>query len=141
MITVTLHFPHADFEGVEVPAVPRQGDNFYWSEKETQGIWAVSAVDWSASRYAPGPGSVSICLDPKDQEAHEMNQAHLEETQRAARAAAEPHTDECTCVINCVEDPKTACSLSGKRHVHPAIPGRPGVYGPCPEHLDAPGDH
>jgi hypothetical protein len=45
------------------------------------------------------------------------------------------------CVVNCAEDPATACSLSGReRHVHPAIPGRPGVYGPCPMHPDAPGD-
>ncbi|MEU5978479.1 hypothetical protein [Streptomyces sp. NPDC047315] len=47
----------------------------------------------------------------------------------------------CLCVVNCGEDPATACSLSGETsHVHPAIPGRPGVYGPCPVHPDAPGD-
>lgn len=49
--------------------------------------------------------------------------------------------EECACVLTCAEDPKTSCSLSGQRHVHPAIPDRPGVYGPCPEHPDAPGDH
>ncbi|MFJ1742502.1 hypothetical protein ACIOG4_27985 [Streptomyces microflavus] len=47
---------------------------------------------------------------------------------------------ECTCVITCAEDPQSACSLSGERHVHPAIRDRPGAYGPCPEHPDAPGD-
>ncbi|RZU28218.1 hypothetical protein EV284_6384 [Streptomyces sp. BK022] len=47
----------------------------------------------------------------------------------------------CLCVVSCAEDPATACSLSGERHVHPEIPGRPGVYGPCPVHPDAPGDH
>ncbi|WP_331732931.1 hypothetical protein OG613_48945 (plasmid) [Streptomyces sp. NBC_00015] len=48
---------------------------------------------------------------------------------------------ECTCVTHCAEDPATACSLSSKeRHVHPALPGHPGVYGPCPRHPDAPGD-
>ncbi|MFB6700268.1 hypothetical protein [Streptomyces rubiginosohelvolus] len=47
----------------------------------------------------------------------------------------------CLCVTYCAEDPATACSLSGQvQHVHPAIPGRPGVYGPCPVHPDAPGD-
>lgn len=46
----------------------------------------------------------------------------------------------CLCVVSCGEDPATACSLSGRQHVHPAIPGRPGVYGPCPQHPDAPGD-
>ncbi|MGW2421461.1 hypothetical protein ACWC0C_19805 [Streptomyces sp. NPDC001709] len=49
--------------------------------------------------------------------------------------------DACTCVTHCDQDPATACSLSGIRHVHPALPGRPGAYGPCPEHPDAPGDH
>ncbi|MET8696849.1 hypothetical protein ABZV65_30415 [Streptomyces bauhiniae] len=47
----------------------------------------------------------------------------------------------CRCIVSCAEDPATACSLSGEQHVHPAIPGRPGVYGPCPLHPDAPGDH
>ncbi|MGW2984090.1 hypothetical protein [Streptomyces goshikiensis] len=49
--------------------------------------------------------------------------------------------EECTCVLTCAEDPKTSCSLSGQRHVHPAIPGRPGVYGQCPKHPDTPGGH
>lgn len=46
----------------------------------------------------------------------------------------------CLCVVSCDEDPATACSLSGQRHVHPEIPGQPGIYGPCPVHPDAPGD-
>ncbi|GAA5070458.1 hypothetical protein [Streptomyces similanensis] len=46
----------------------------------------------------------------------------------------------CLCVTSCDEDPATACGLSGQRHVHPEIPGRPGVYGPCPVHPDALGD-
>lgn len=45
---------------------------------------------------------------------------------------------ECTCVVSCAEDPATACSLSGRPHVHPDD-GR-GIFGPCPEHPDAPGD-
>lgn len=65
---------------------------------------------------------------------------HAADIQRSA-GAAPAWDDECTCVINCAEDPRTACSLSGRRHVHPEIPGMPGVYGPCPEHPDAPGDH
>ncbi|MET9776240.1 hypothetical protein ABZ023_18600 [Streptomyces sp. NPDC006367] len=51
------------------------------------------------------------------------------------------HHDACACVTHCDQDPATACSLSGIRHVHPAVPGRPGAYGPCPDHPDAPGDH
>lgn len=50
-------------------------------------------------------------------------------------------TDDCTCIEHCGEDPKTACSLSGIPHVHPEIPGMPGVYGPCPVHPGRPGDH
>ncbi|MER7982440.1 hypothetical protein [Streptomyces sp. NPDC095817] len=46
---------------------------------------------------------------------------------------------DCTCVEFCNEDPKTACSLSGRRHVHPASQG--AGFGPCPVHPDAPGDH
>jgi hypothetical protein len=49
--------------------------------------------------------------------------------------------DACTCVEFCDQDPATACSLSGQPHVHPEIPGHPGVYGPCPVHPDRPGDH
>ncbi|MFF1678786.1 hypothetical protein ACFVYG_22440 [Streptomyces sp. NPDC058256] len=45
---------------------------------------------------------------------------------------------DCTCVEFCDEDPKTACTLSGRRHVHPA--GQGAGFGPCPVHLDAPGD-
>lgn len=46
----------------------------------------------------------------------------------------------CLCVVSCNEHPATACSLSGQQHIHPELPGRPGVYGPCPVHPDAPGD-
>ncbi|MEU6462186.1 hypothetical protein [Streptomyces sp. NPDC046976] len=45
----------------------------------------------------------------------------------------------CLCVVNCADDPATACGLSGQQHVHPEIPGRPGVYGPCPVHPEIPG--
>ncbi|BDM70165.1 hypothetical protein HEK616_36520 [Streptomyces nigrescens] len=45
---------------------------------------------------------------------------------------------DCTCVEFCDEDPKTACGLSGRRHVHPASQG--AGFGPCPAHPDAPGD-
>lgn len=45
---------------------------------------------------------------------------------------------ECTCVHTCAEDPVTACSLSGTWHVHPD--DGLGIFGPCPEHPDAPGD-
>ncbi|WP_404949104.1 3'-5' exoribonuclease [Streptomyces sp. ARC14] len=75
---------------------------------------------------------------------HALDDAEHQRRARAyLRSALRPTSvpeDECTCVINCVEDPKSGCSLSGQRHVHPAVPGHPGVYGPCPEHPDAPGD-
>ncbi|MFI6340738.1 hypothetical protein [Streptomyces sp. NPDC050535] len=45
---------------------------------------------------------------------------------------------DCTCVEFCNEDPKTACTLSGTRHVHPASQG--AGFGPCPVHRDTPGD-
>jgi hypothetical protein len=40
---------------------------------------------------------------------------------------------DCRCIIDCAEDPDTACSLSGRPHVHPDSL--------CPIHPDAPGDH
>lgn len=46
---------------------------------------------------------------------------------------------ECTCVHDCAGE--TRCSLSGQWHVHPDSPQWPGLYGPCPIHPDAPGDH
>lgn len=46
--------------------------------------------------------------------------------------------DGCTCVEYCNEDPRTACSLSGRRHVHPASTGE--GFGPCPVHPESPGD-
>ncbi|WP_406834826.1 hypothetical protein ACICHK_00180 [Streptomyces sp. AHU1] len=52
--------------------------------------------------------------------------------------AALDEIQDCTCVEFCNEDPKTACSLSGRRHVHPA--GQGSGFGPCPVHPDAPGD-
>ncbi len=49
-------------------------------------------------------------------------------------------TAECTCVYDCANDPATMCALSGDWHVHPADPQWPNIFGPCPIHLDAPGD-
>ncbi len=47
---------------------------------------------------------------------------------------------DCLCVVSCADDPATMCSLSGEPHVHPNLyPG--DVFGPCPVHPDAPGDH
>jgi hypothetical protein len=46
---------------------------------------------------------------------------------------------DCTCVEYCNEDPRTACSLSGEPHVHPADQGF--GFGPCPVHPERPGDH
>lgn len=57
------------------------------------------------------------------------------------RVTADDTQDEvrdCTCVEFCNQDPKTACSLSGRRHVHPA--SQRSGFGPCPVHPDAPGD-
>lgn len=52
--------------------------------------------------------------------------------------AALDEIDDCTCIEFCDEDPTTACTLSGRRHVHPASTGE--GFGPCPIHPDAPGD-
>jgi hypothetical protein len=49
--------------------------------------------------------------------------------------------DTCKCVEFCNEDPRTACSLSGRPHVHPEDRRHPGAYGPCPDHPERPGDH
>ncbi|MFZ3557128.1 hypothetical protein [Streptomyces sp. BH055] len=62
-------------------------------------------------------------------------QFHDEDEGDEWKPYAEP--DECTCVINCAEDPRSGCSLSGRRHVHPLTRGQ---YGQCPEHPDAEGD-
>ncbi|WP_331726421.1 hypothetical protein [Streptomyces sp. NBC_00470] len=53
-------------------------------------------------------------------------------------SSASDDIQECTCVVSCDEDPRSACTLSGRRHVHPASQG--SGFGPCPEHPDAPGD-
>ncbi|AKN68693.1 hypothetical protein QR97_01735 [Streptomyces sp. PBH53] len=67
-----------------------------------------------------------------------LAQRALKHARALAAAEGQPEPDACTCVTNCAEDPKSACSLSGLRHVHPRT--RTGQYGPCPEHPDAPGD-
>ncbi|MFJ7004187.1 hypothetical protein ACIQU7_24025 [Streptomyces albidoflavus] len=46
----------------------------------------------------------------------------------------------CRCFVNCAEDPRSACGLSGQPHVHPQDRRRPGITGACPMHPDAPGD-
>lgn len=59
---------------------------------------------------------------------------------KMAELGREPSDDaaDCTCVVSCADDPDTACSLSGRPHVHPD--DGTGVLGPCPVHPDAPGD-
>ncbi|MFI1226049.1 MULTISPECIES: hypothetical protein [Streptomyces] len=66
--------------------------------------------------------------------------ALAEQQYRAALVEWITRDSTCRCVVSCDEDPTTACSLAGQPHVHPEIPGRPGVYGPCPVHLEAVGD-
>ncbi|MFJ1757294.1 hypothetical protein [Kitasatospora sp. NPDC088134] len=61
-------------------------------------------------------------------------------SRRWTRAQCSSATEDCTCVEHCDEDPATVCNLSGRPHVHPADPPRPGVWGPCPEHPGRPGD-
>ena len=39
---------------------------------------------------------------------------------------------DCTCRLDCRDDARTRCSLSGEWHVHPGEP--------CPVHPEAPGD-
>ncbi|MCM2430947.1 DUF262 domain-containing protein [Streptomyces sp. RKAG337] len=45
---------------------------------------------------------------------------------------------DCTCIEFCDQDPATACTLSGRRHVHPR--DKNGEFGPCPVHPEAEGD-
>ncbi|MFD5079555.1 hypothetical protein [Streptomyces sp. NPDC058371] len=45
---------------------------------------------------------------------------------------------DCTCVEICDAAPKTACTLSGRRHVPPA--SQSAGFGPCPVHPEAQGD-
>ncbi|WP_125541438.1 hypothetical protein [Streptomyces sp. WAC05292] len=90
MITVTLHFPNADFEDIQLPAVPSKGDTFFWYEKpsESHSMWTVSSVDWSVNRYGRGPGTVGIVLDPADEAAHEVLQQYDDERLAEAHARA-----------------------------------------------------
>ncbi|MFC8640124.1 hypothetical protein ACFUC2_05110 [[Kitasatospora] papulosa] len=87
MITVTLHFPNADFEGIELPAVPAKGDRFVWDEKDTEADseWTVTSVDWSASRFRSGSGAVAIVLDPANTAAHQVSEGHKAEGVAEAR--------------------------------------------------------
>jgi hypothetical protein len=84
MPAVTLHFPHADYENVDLPAVPQEGQAFHWDEPELRlsTEWKISAVDWHGSPM--GPGSVSICLEPANVEAMQRSAQH-EAERRAAR--------------------------------------------------------
>ncbi|QKW06974.1 hypothetical protein HUT18_11760 [Streptomyces sp. NA04227] len=52
--------------------------------------------------------------------------------------ASVDEVQDCTCVEFCDEDPKAACSFSGRRHAHLASQG--SGFGPCPVHPDALGD-
>ncbi|MFF3959142.1 hypothetical protein ACFYY1_39010 [Streptomyces sp. NPDC001890] len=79
--------------------------------------WTLARLDLLADRHR--------CL-PRVEDAAESSGSTLDEIQ------------DCTCVEFCNEDRKTACSLSGRRHVHPASQG--SRFGPCPIHPDAPGD-
>ncbi|WP_460071097.1 hypothetical protein [Streptomyces sp. YKOK-I1] len=104
-----------------------------------------------------GPGFCWTCGEPFDTNAaldahqrgtgHEMDQPDhpLHQTTHTSSSRKETNPmdeiEDCTCVEHCDEAPKTACRLSGTPHVHPEIPGRPGVYGPCPVHPDRPGDY
>ena len=88
MPVVTLHFPHADYENVDVPAVPREGESFHWDEPALQlsTEWKVSGVDWHGS--PTGPGSVSLALDPANVEAIQRSEQH-EAERLAARAGVD----------------------------------------------------
>ncbi|MEU5748288.1 hypothetical protein ABZ804_22450 [Streptomyces sp. NPDC047726] len=88
MPSVTLHFPNADYENVNVPAVPRVGETLHWDEPKlllsTQ--WKVSSVDWHSS--PTGPGSVSVTLDPANVEAMQRSEQHELERLAARDARA-----------------------------------------------------
>jgi hypothetical protein len=79
MITLMLHFPHADWT-VELPAVPRQGETVWWKD----GKFTVTSVDWHPE--LEGPGAVSVELDPSDMKARQVME---QETNEARAEAAE----------------------------------------------------
>lgn len=78
MITLMLHFPHADWT-VELPAVPRQGETVWWKG----GKFTATSVDWHPEPV--GPGEVSVEVEPADLEAHKV----MEQERAEARAEAE----------------------------------------------------
>ncbi|MFJ9900522.1 hypothetical protein ACIQPR_45065 [Streptomyces sp. NPDC091280] len=80
--------------------------------------WTLARLDLLADRHR--------CL-PRAEDTDDSSDSVMDEIQ------------DCTCVEFCNEDPKTACSLSGRPHVHPAS-HRSSGFGPCPVHPDAPGD-
>lgn len=76
--------------------------------------WTLARLDLMADRHR--------CL-PRVSDADDSTDSTLDQIQDG------------TCVEFCDEDPKTACGLSGRRHVHPASQG--AGFGPCSVHPDA----
>lgn len=79
--------------------------------------WTLARLDLVADRHR--------CL-PRVSDADDSTDSTLDQIQ------------DCTCVEFCDDDPKSACGLAGRRHVHPASQG--AGLGPCSVHPDAPGD-
>ncbi|MFB6700267.1 hypothetical protein [Streptomyces rubiginosohelvolus] len=85
MPAVTLHFPHADYENVDLPDVPQEGQTFHWDESDPllSTEWKISAVDWHGS--PAGPGRVSIRLEPANVVA--MHRSAQHEAERVSASA------------------------------------------------------
>ncbi|MEU2231220.1 hypothetical protein [Streptomyces vietnamensis] len=58
--------------------------------------------------------------------------ASLKDAPTPAVAARSSEQEQAEDEYTCAEDPSSACSPTGQRHVHPAVSDRPGVHGPHP---------
>ncbi|NML55086.1 hypothetical protein HHL19_35845 [Streptomyces sp. R302] len=115
-----------------------------WASRSLEG--AVRLVEGAKYRRTPEQiAGAPIVQDAIGQHAPEIRAlgetaALAERRYRAALIEWITRDWTCRCLVSCADDPATACSLSGREHVHPEIPSLPGVFGPCPQHPDAPGD-
>ncbi|MGW0562843.1 hypothetical protein ACWDZ4_20045 [Streptomyces sp. NPDC003016] len=73
MPTVTLHFPHCDQTGVELPEVPYPGSTFHWCEKDgtSWSAWTVTSIDTSAG-HPRFPVETALTLNPADAAAERL---------------------------------------------------------------------
>lgn len=81
---ISLHFPHADYI-VEMPAVPRVGEQVEFTEADPDTNWTVTEVSHTA--YANGtPGTINLTLDPAND--HTRKVMEWQEAERIAAVRA-----------------------------------------------------